>query len=501
MVTPTSSGQETTGPGRPSSGDSRQALNRSIGALVRETRADRGLSQFDVGKWIKVTRSVISRIEDGSQELSADRAEVIAGALDLPELVELVNRRDHPTPGDNARDVMIPRMLTTQSPQGIRVVLADDFNLYLHLHEQVDDDARLTCDAIEVVVPTVERGRQLFGEHSVMYGRIEYQLKRLLDLKKSDFYKPGSLRIYESDDVIASTVVVTAAGGVEAAWWAPMPERHKRREINAGTLPVGVTTDSAAIAQLNSHIDGLVDGHETVKSNEALCLVDPRQADPMPVFARYFTVGEDKEDDIADREGAAVALILLVRQGVRPGHGIGRRVVTYSRQHSRKDKRRSLFSNTVEEVDIQRARTALSHEAVDEHRSTRTAFDATLDTSTFLSDHGGVVPASAFQFAAAREMAMFGLEIDHRRFVSIPLPTELRLIDKSKAAIAPQLFVLELRTDEQAPELDRLRKESEVDEVGVLDLEEDQNLNDFLSGAKRNNFLNELLTRYDIASR
>lgn len=503
MMTPTDTGHDDPRAGRLLSGESSESLNADIRKLVREARKAKGVTQEQLGEITGTSRYIINRIENGTTELTAETAELIAQALGLPQLTGLVARRDDPMPVGNTRDVVIRRMLNTSAPQRIRAVLADDFNLYRYLHERVDDDSRLKCDAIEVVVPTVTRGRQLFGDRSVMYGRIEYQIKRLLDLKKSKFYRENSLRVYESDDVIASMLVVTAAGGAEAAVWPPMPVLHRPHEIAAGILPVGVTVEPRAVGQMNSHIDGLVADHETVKSNEALCLAAPHDGEGVtPVFTRYFTIGEDQEDDIDPSEGTAVALIMVIALCPRRRYGVRRRVIAYRREHNRKDRRRALFGNSVEEIDIQRVRAAAVGQPVDERRSTRTSLAATLETTKFLAGYDGVIPDLAFQFAAAREMAMFDLNVEPARFVPIALPSELRLIDKSKAAIAPKLFVLELGTDQQeTPELATLQDAADVDQVGILDLQEDDNLNDFLEGAKRNGFLGELLERYDVAPR
>jgi hypothetical protein len=404
-------------------------------------------------------------------------------------------------PVDNTRDTVAKRMLAAPGLQRVRVVLADDFNLYRYVHERVADDARLRCNDIEIVVPTIARGRALFGDASLMYGRIEYQIKRLLDLKKSKFYASNSLRLYESDDVIASMLVATTPSGTVAAVWPPMPVRHKPHDIAAAILPVGRTVDPIAVGQLNSHVDHLIGDNETVKSNEALCLVDPDGGETSPpAFTRYFTVGEDQEEDIDSGEGTAVALIMVIALCPRKRYGVRRRVIAYQRAHSRKDRRRSLFSNSVEEIDIRRARAAEKGWQIDERRSTRGALAAALDTTEFLAEHNGLIPNSAFQFAAAREMAMFDLAVAPDRFEPIPLPPELRLIDKPQAAIAPRLFVLELNTQPE-PELAKLQEVADVDEVGTRDLEVAENLNDFLADAKEHGFLGELLTRYGIAPR
>ncbi|HEX3590662.1 MAG TPA: hypothetical protein VHV74_13610 [Pseudonocardiaceae bacterium] len=501
-MTQTPPGQPIPEPGRLASGDDPEDLNERIRTLVRTNRRRREITQAQLGDLTKTSRFVINRIETGTTELAADLAAVLAQILDIPDLIELVARRDDPIPVGNARDTVIRRMLNTPGLQRVRAVLADDFNLYRYLHHRVEDDAELKCHDVEVIVPTVGRGRALFGERSVMYGRIEYQIKRLLDLKKSRFYARNSLRLYESDDVIASMLLVTAPGVVEAAVWPPLPVLHKPHEIRAGILPVGSTVEPTAVAQLDGHVSGLIGNRETVKINEAMCLVDPeRDESAPPVFTHYFTVGDDREEDVDAGEGTAAALIMVIALCPRGRYGVARRVILYSREDTRDYRRPSLFSNSVEEIDVQRARDAEANRSHDERRSTRASLAAALETTDFLAEHNGVIPDSAFQYAAAREMAMFDLDIDPDRFTAVPLPTELKLIKKPTAAIAPRLFVLELRTDGPEPELAKLQSLADVDEVGRTDLLEGDNLNDFLDDAKQHGFLGDLLTRYEIASR
>ena len=498
----TSAGPAPEQPGHAPSGADPEALNLRIRTLVRTTRKRHDITQAQLGTMTRTSRFVINRIETGATELAADLAGTLAEVLELPELVDLVTQRDDPAPLGNTRDTVIRRMLNTPGLLRVRVVLADDFNLYWYLHRQLADDAELKCDDIEVVVPTVARGRALFGDRSVMYGRIEYQVKRLLDLKKSRFYTPNSLRLYESDDVIASMLLVTATGTVEAAVWPPMPVLHKPHEIKAAILPVGVTVDPAAVAQLDTHVSGLINDQDTVKINEAMCLVDPDRDDTTPpVFTRYFTIGEDREEDVDQGEGTAAALIMVIALSTRKRYGVARRVILYTREDAREYRRPSLFSNSVEEIDIRRARDAEASAPRDERRSTRVSLAAALETTDFLTEHNGVIPDSAFQYAAAREMAMYNLDIDPDRFVSVPLPPQLRLIKKPTAAIAPRLFVLQLRADGPEPELATLQSLADVDEVGSIDLLEDDNLNDFLEDAKQHGFLGDLLTQYEIASR
>lgn len=487
------------------------ALRLRVRTMVRTGRQERGLTQAELGKLIGTSRFTINRIEAGATDVTAAVAEQLEQALGLTELRSLVARRDRAVaPTDNSREAVVRRMLGAPGLQRLRVVLADELNLYPLVFAWSDGDSVLRSEDVEIIVPTVGRVRELFGENGPLYGHIEYQIKRLLDLKKSDHYAANSLRLYESDDVIASLVVAATRSGAEGALWPPMATRGRHNWVDANIMPVGVTTDQHAISQLEAHMDALKDGQEPLRSNEALCRVAPvddqRRGSP-PVFTRYFTVGEDQEEDVDDSEGTAVALVLVVALSPRRSHGLGRRVITYMRSNSRQDRRRSLFSNTVEDVDIQHAREIENGAKRNDRRSTKGALAAALEINDYLESHSRIIPDLAYQLAAGREMAMFDLSIEPDRLRPVPLPPELRLIrkpamgDRKRAAIAPRLFLLELKPDQPEPELVTLQAKADVEEVGSLDLAEDTDLNDFLAEAKASGFLGELLAAQHVTDR
>lgn len=485
-----------------------EVLRLRIRTLIRKARQDRNITQTDLGRLVGASRFTINRVEAGVTDVTPDLAEQLAQVLNLREIISLVAQRDGPiSPTSNTRDAVVSRMLSAPGLRRVRVVLADELNLYRLVHIRSGDDSVLRSPDVEVVVPTIRRGRELFGDASPLYGHIEYQIKRLLDLKKSESYASNSLRIYESDAVIASVVIASTATATEAALWPPMAVRSKPNELEAATMPVGVTVDPHAIAQLESHLDSLIGERDTIKSNEVLCRVVPpteQQPDPpAPVFTRYFTVGEDQEEDIDDTEGTAVALVLVIALCPRKRHGVGRRAIIYRRAQARQDRLRSLFSNTVEDIDVQRARAREQGIVTDERRSTRGALAAALDVNNFLYEHSDVVPDLAYQYAAAREMAMFDLAIDPERFQPILLPPNLRLIRKpgTRAAIAPRLYVLELGTDQRAPELATLQAKADVAEVGIRDLLDEPQINDFLAEARESGFLAEVLARCRVVER
>ncbi|HEV7652112.1 MAG TPA: helix-turn-helix transcriptional regulator [Actinophytocola sp.] len=495
----TASGPDTAGgPGYLQADADNAVLNTKIRNAVREARQEKKLTQAELGRMISASRFVINRIETGATELTREQAGQLDRALDITELQTLVAQRDLTgSVLDSSRDAVVSRMLGAPDLQRLRIVLADETDIYRHLYHWDGEDMRLQSREVEIVIPTVPRERTLFGERERLYGHVEFQIKLLHDLKKTDHYVANSLRIYESDDIVGSMVIGETASGVEAAVWAPLGIRQRPANLGPGALPVATTTDRRVIGDLDAHINALIAGREVLTSNEALC----RVTEPEPLFTRYFTVGEDQDEDVDESEGVAVALVLVVAKCPRKHYGVGRRVITYMRSALRQDQRRSLFSNTVEDVDLQRARAAERGVPAEDARSTRGAVAAALNITEYLESHDMVVPDAAFQYAAARGMAMFDLDIDAERLVPVTLPPQLRLIRKpatagrSRAAIAPRLFVLELRSE---PELTNLQAKAPVEEVGLGDLMEDPDLNDFLAEARATGFLAETFARYEI---
>lgn len=471
--------------------------------MVRAARQEQGFTQEQLGKQIGTSRFTINRIEAGAIDVTPALAEQLEQVLHLPELRQLVAQRDRMAPPeDTGRDAVVSRLLGATGLRRLRIVLADGLNVYQHLFRWVDGDSRLRSEDTEIVVPTVRRERELFGAGSPLLGHIEYQLKRILDLKKSDHYAAGSLRLYESDDVVGSMVVAATRNGAEGALWPAIAVRGGLDDSIAADMPVAVSVERQAIAHLDDHVDGLIRDREPLRSNEALCRVVPEEKHG-PIFTRYFTVGEDQEEDVDESEGFAVALVLVVALCPRKSYGVAHRVITYMRSKSRQDRRRSLFANTVEDIDIQRARAIELGTRSDERRSTRAALAAVLDINDYLESRSKVIPDAAFQFAAAREMKMFDLDLEPGRFRPVRLPAGLQLIQKpasagrKRAAIVPRLFVVELQAEPS--ELAMLEAKADVDAVGKLDLTEDPELNDFLAEARDSGYLEALLTREHIA--
>jgi DNA-binding XRE family transcriptional regulator len=485
-------------------------LRLEIRSMVRNARQRLGLTQAELGKRVNASRFSINRVEAGVTDLTPPLAEQLEQVLGLTDLRTLVAKRDRLVmPVSTGRDAVVARMLDRPQPRRFRIVLLDNLDLYPMLMTWGDNDTVLRADDIEIVVPSLQRERVLFGEDSDLRRRINDQVKRILDLRRSENYAADSLRLYESDHVTSAVAVALRGDRDEGVIWPPVAVSGSWSAAQAATLPVGTTTDQATVALLNAHIDALIAGLEPLRSNEALCRVgDADEGAREPRFTRYFTVGEDQQEEIDDSEGTAVAMILLLALCPRKRHGVGRRVITSMRASSRLDHvlKHSLFSNTVEHIDIRRSRAEEAGQPVDEHFSTQGAVAAALEIDDYLESKGKIIPDLAFQIAAARRLTTFGLDVDPARLEPVPLPPELRLIEKTdtggrdRAAIAPRLYVLELNTQPE-PELVTLQANAHVEELGLSDIMEETNLNDFLRAARDHGFLVDLLKRKRIVDR
>lgn len=487
------------------------ALRLEIRTMVRTARQELGLTQAELGKRVNASRFSINRVEAGVTDLTPLLAERLEQVLGLTDLRTQVAKRDRLVmPVSTGRDAVVARMLDYPQPHRFRIVLLDDLDLYPMLMTWGDNDTVLRADDIEIVVPSLQRERELFGHDTDLRRRINEQVKWILELRRSENYAADSLRLYESDHVTSAVAVALRGGRDEGVIWPPVAVSGGWTAAQAATLPVGVTTDQSAVARLNVYLDSLVAGLEPLRSNEALCRVgEPHEdVDQVPRFTRYFTVGEDQQEEIDDSEGTAVALILLLALCPRKRHGVGRRVITSMRTSSRLDHvlKHSLFSNTVEHIDIRRSRAEEAGQPVDEHFSTQGAVSAALEIDDYLESKGKIIPDLAFQVAAARRLTTFGLDVDPARFEPVPLPPELWLIGKTdtggrdRAAITPRLYVLELNTQPE-PELVTLQANAHVEEVGLSDIMEETNLNDFLKSARDHGFLIDLLRRKRIVDR
>ncbi|WP_225947162.1 helix-turn-helix transcriptional regulator [Plantactinospora soyae] len=480
-------------------------LRLQIRELIREARQQRKISQADLGSAIGKNRFLIIRIEKGEQDLTLDQAEQLDQVLGTTELAALVRRLGDTagTTADNQRDPVVRRLLReTPALESVTIVVADDLDVFGTIYDSSSDSPRLDAREVNIIFPSVERERQLFGGQP-LYGHIEYQIKHLADLQGSEYRPFGSLRVFESDDVLTSCVIASTRTGTQCAYWPPLPIATK---VQGGKLPVMSTVDTYTNGRLEAHVAHLLAGREPLRTNEALCRVD--EATTKPRFTRYFAVGTDQEEDVAEDEGFAVALVLAVALCPRKHYGVAPRVIMYKRPSARHDRGRlSLFSNNVDDADIRAARSIEAGTDPEVARSTRGALAATLDINDYLRGKDGVIPDLAFQIAAAREFAMFGLDVAPERLRPIQLPTDLRLIHKPaaggrpRAAVAPHVFALELDPTGAEPELDVLSATADSEVIGIDDIAESSRLNSFLVMARDGGFLLPLMESLGVAGR
>jgi transcriptional regulator with XRE-family HTH domain len=475
-----------------------------IARLVREGRYAKGLTQARLAQLVHTSRFTINRLERANTNLTRALAERLEEALEVSGLISLVARRAQlPAAAETERDLIVRNMLDQSGLEKVTIVATDDLDIYSIVFDD-RRDAPLEAREMRVVFPTVAREAQLFGPDQPLYGWIEYQIKRLSELQTIERYSPDRLKVYESDEALTSCVITSTRSSATAAFWPPIAVDGQVRGAN---LPVVTTVDPEAVGRLEAYADALTRGLEPLKTNRALSRVTtlPAGEPTEETFTRFYGQGIDQEEDVAEDEGFAVALVLVVALCTRQRHGLGRRIVTYERPTATRDRERlSLFSSNVEDADIRAARAFSQHEPAETARSTYSALAAALDVDPFLRSRSNVVPDIAYQYAAVREFSMFDLSITPERLTRRPLPAEMQLIEKGKegqrrrAAIAPRLYILELAAGPK-PELDTLRFAADIKELGTVDLAQSDELNDFLMIARERGFLGPLLEELDVA--
>ncbi len=476
---------------------------RELRESIRRARQAKGMTQADLGDAVGSNRSQVNRIERGSADITRQLAARLAEVLDLPDLPRLFSERERSDESrDQSRDRIVARLVDRPDLQKVTIVVADDLHVYGLLYDSGNDSALVDARVVEVVFPTVRREKELFHDWPI-HSFLEYQIKRLATLRGGGSPPLDDLRLYESGEVTASAVLARTRAETTSAFWAPLPVAGR---LTMKGLPVAQGSDPITTARLESHVDALVERARRIRVNEALCRVEPVEGRDDAPFTRYFEVGEDEEEEVGASEGSALALVLAVARCPRRQYGMARRLVTYTRPLVRHDRNRlSLFGKRVDAMDVRRARDLEQGLEPDRARSRGNALESALDTDEYLTTHGGRLPDLAFQVAAARELRMFTVEVAHDRLRRVPLPPALQLVTPSgppRPALAPRLFVLELGSAGDGPELDRLATTADVEVLGSEDMRsEDGRLNDFLRQARDCGFLLPLLDELGVAAR
>lgn len=483
-------------------------MRNRIRISLREVRATAGYTQQQLAAKLGLSRFTIMRLEAGSQDLRLDQAQGIEEATGSSALVELVEARDrleHARRGAPSREVGVRSLLERTGIHRVDVSLVDD----LALHEFVDRNPKLANADVSVVVPTIEREKELFGDHRLS-AHYERELKSLSDLSE----RRAAITVYESKRILQPGIIVRTSTGDECAVWPLMLRGDALRGANA---PIIRSQDPTVIEEFASHINWALDGQEVaqpVYKNEVLGVLgdEEREDGTKPIlFVGYSPHGE--EDGEVERTNVGLAVSLLVVHGVTPREGLPprRRFLLYKREHEKHDPNRwSLLSNHVDDADVRRAIARESEPAPpSEWRAFETAEDAAVRDSLTLEKQDFEIPSRAFRYAAKRELATkFGLDLNDddltNRLKPLPLPARLAQIDKftedtkHRRPILPSVFTLDLEKGEL-----RLLRESSIETqaFGYKDLPTDGDdgvFNDFLVAAAVDGWLSDELKKLGV---
>jgi transcriptional regulator with XRE-family HTH domain len=488
-----------------------EATQQLVREELRRARKVKGWSQSQLGDAIGLSRFTIIKFESGKQEMTVEVAQRVETALGTEGLVALVDKRESLADRGERRydrDTVVRRLLRTPNLQRVRIVLADD----LDVHGLIAGNPALVNARVQVFVPTAARERQLFRGQPI-YGHLENQIKMLSELADDwgDRVR-GSLDIYESAAVLGPTVLARSPSAIECAYW---PVLSSGPLIDGRDMQASSTLDPRMIGRVEAHLEEIQAAASKIQRNEALAVVDPQprpKGENRPIeFTRFEAVGD--HEDLGADEAVTVALVLIHTICPRRDLGIKRRILVHS--WSEDPDLWSLPGHAVEEVDVRRARlTADRGDYVDPPRSTKDPLDASLEHEPYFRRFGGEIPIEVFKQAASRGIFRdFGIEVEVCRLDNVVLPPALQRIAKERpdsdhAAVVrrlvPRLFTLELKEVPGNPslqELSELKKRANVKEWGYQDLLEHEDLNDFLTDAKQDDFLINLCRDLGVAAR
>lgn len=491
------------------------ALKEQIRTLVRDARGDESQAHFSAV--VGINRSTLSRIESGHIAPSLKDAKAIAARREAPGLLELVTELREAEEERKAaprRDLVVGELLERPGIVSVQALVVDDFPISTLLQASPS----LSAAEVEVVVPTVDRETALFNGRGLLFGRFEHQIKRLIDLGTEDSSAPISVKLFESDDVLQSIVVVRSSSGVECAIWPTLPVSSPNRatgiSVDGRHAPVVVPTDPMAIGKVTSHVEAVLERAAPIRKNAALGVLDDDESASVesPVlftgFETYDAIPEDLSSETT--EGVAVSLVLVHGLARREGQPLAHRVLLHRRDNESNDVRRwSLPSNGVDDLDV---RGALGLRNQDTSRSSSDPMTAMVEVSRRLSGEcAGRIPLEAFRAAAARELlALFGLDLggDLDRLVHLSVPAELRAIHKPDLAgrrrrpILPRVFAYELRSEGERHEVNQVIESGvPVVALGYEDFPDYPDLNDFLVAASRDGWLEKQLMNLGVAPR
>lgn len=445
---------ETSGP----SVDNARDPRRTIADLIRSARNELGLSQAALGSQIGVSRYVINRLEGTNQDLSLDLAVKLADVLNLPALEELTRAQfaspSRPVQSPNTRDAQLEELLKSPGLDRLIIVVADELDIVGMLA-----DARINLPArVTIVFPSHARQQQLRGSAvpTAATWDVQKQITRIFealavggDLHPDEGPLDYDIKLYESDDIRQSFVLVGTADGNQCAVWPALPNIQPDQ---FETIPVAVSTEPSFIQLIEAHYRDLVRDGMPLTHLKAVVVVDQgNETTPAGPAARhrlssYFQLGTESEKDAAAagdgataQFGFGVALVLIHGYAERPGRPLGRRVLL---QRDPKSVTYQLVSSHISDEDLIGTRDRAP-------RSTSTSHEAR--RKLIAGDRQASVTSAAFNRAARHGLLdEFGADVPAGALQEIPLPESLWIVEKFDPQghrlmpVVPRLFQLDL---------------------------------------------------------
>ncbi|WP_405068843.1 helix-turn-helix domain-containing protein [Kribbella sp. NBC_01510] len=479
-------------PAGPTADDSRDT-RRTIAGQIRMARKEVGLSQSTLGSRVGVSRYVINRLEGENQDLSLDLALKLAEVLDRPELEQLTRAQlassSQPVRHPNTRDALLEELLDSPGLARLVIVVADELDI-LGLLER----ARINLpEAVTIVFPSHARQQQLRGPaapNSATWD-VQRQITRIFEalavggrLHPDEGPLDYDIKLYESDDVRQSFVLVGVAEGNQCAVWPALPNIQPDQ---LETVPVAVSADPSFIQLIEAHYRDLVRGRKPLTHLKAVVVVGKGNGStPAGPVARhrlssYFQLGVDSELDEAATAGRArmrfgfgVALVLIHGYAERLGRPLGRRILL---QQDPKSATYQLISTHISDEDL---------DGTGERGPRSTSTSHTARRKLIAGDREASVAPAAFIRAARHGLLdEFGADVPDDALQEIPLPEPLWIVEKFDLQgnrlmpVVPRLFHLDLtpryREDLSAPiessglEGDSARLDSWPASVGSLE--------------------------------
>ncbi|TCC56520.1 XRE family transcriptional regulator [Kribbella pittospori] len=435
--------------------DDPRELRRTIADQIRVARKKRKMSQEALGVRVGVTRYVINRIERENQDLSLDLAVNLAETLDLPELEMLTQAQLTSSPVEvhpNTRNARLQALLRAPLLDRLEIVVADELDILGLLH-----DARPHLPSrVNIVFPTRARQAQLRGSAGtrVPAWAVQNQITRIFEalaiggrLRPTDAALGFDIKLYESDDIRQSFVLVGAADGIQCAVWPSLPNI----EPNFGALPVAVSRDQSFIRLIQDHFSKLTSDDQTLTHLKAVVVVD-RATESTPAtpiaehrLSSYFQLGTDSErseaaagDETTGRFGFGVALVLIHGVAERAGRPLERRILL---PKDPKSKKFQLFSTHISDEDV----TGTGE------RGPRSTSNSQSARRKFIADHPDAIIKPDIFIRAARHGLLdeYGADVPASAIQEIPLPESLWIVEKTDKhgrmmPVVPRLFHLDL---------------------------------------------------------